>query len=480
MKKAIIVILVIAALATVFLFKKDNGSAASEKSEFIKVQRGNMVITLKESGFLNAVEESTIKNEVALRSLDILEVIPDGTFVEKGDFLIELDSEPLMKEKIRIESEVSDMNLALTEAENTYSITESEIESELTSSKNNIEFARLDLEKFETLDKNRQLDEALQDIAIAEDQLKLSEQGYKASVELAEKGFETKSKVDRDKLDLSAKEKSLKSSLAKHEMLKTYDLHKESLELSKKLEETENKYQRAEKEGDNKIQKAKAKLENAKIKLARVQDELKSLEEQLAKTVMKAPLSGYALYPNVRRYDNSKKIEKGKTVRLNEELIRIPNMSKLKVDIEVAEHFVSDLQVGQKVIVTIDSLKDQKFSGVLGNVALLPIKGNSYGKGGIQKYKVVVDMVDETLPESIKPQISASTEIILDTLDDVVFVPIQSVHTVKGKRVVYIKDSGSVGYELREVKIGKMDTSYMQILEGLAEGEEVLVSEPSI
>ncbi|MDC0088342.1 efflux RND transporter periplasmic adaptor subunit, partial [Akkermansiaceae bacterium] len=433
-----------------------------------------------ESGFLNAVEEVTIKNEVSLKSLNILEIIPDGTLVEKGDLLIELDAEPLLQEKIRIETLVGDMALALTEAENTYSITESEVKSELSSSENSIEFARLDLERFKTLDKVRQLDEALHDIDIAKDELNLSQQGYQASVELAEKGFETKSKVDRDKLDLSAKEKNLKSSIAKHKMLKAYDLHKEDLELTKQLEESESKYQRAEKEGDNKKHKALAKLENAKVKLQRAEEELAGVKEQIAKTIIHAPLDGYALYPNVSRYQSSNKIEKGKSVRLSESLIRIPNMSKMKVDIEVAEHFVSDLEVGQKVIVTIDSLKDREFAGVLGHVALLPIKESSYRRGGVQKYKVVVDIEDETLPDSIKPQISASTEIILDTLEDVVFVPIQAVHTVKGKRVVYIKKAGSSDYEMREVVIGKMDASYLQISEGLAEGDEVLISEPQI
>lgn len=480
MKKRIIIIsLLVVVFLSFFIFKKDASGNASDEVEFVKAQRGDMVITLKESGFLNAVEEITIKNEIAFKELSILELVDDGAFVSEGDFLIELDSEPLEQEKIRIENLVSDRVLALTEAKNTYEITESKTNSEVNTANNNIEFARLDLEKFDTLDKVTQLDESLQSIDIAEDEMKFSEQTYKASVELAEKGFETKSKVDRDKLDLSAKEKAFKSSRSKYEALKNYDLRKEKLELTRALEEANSKYERTQKEGDNEIQKAKAQLENAKSRLASAELELESIIDQLSKTIIRAPVTGYALYPQFSYWRRDRKITKGKSVRRNESLMRIPDMRKLKVDIEVAEHFISDLKEGQKAIITIDSLKDQQFSGVLSKVGLLPLQEQGFGnQSGVQKYKVVIDVIDDSLPSTIKPQISASTEVILDTLKDVLSVPIQAVHTIKGKQTVYVRSGGGGSYQAREVSIGKMDTSFIQIIKGIDEGDEVLISEP--
>ena len=146
MKKRIIIIsLLVVVFLSFFIFKKDASGNASDEVEFVKAQRGDMVITLKESGFLNAVEEITIKNEIAFKELSILELVDDGAFVSEGDFLIELDSEPLEQEKIRIENLVSDRVLALTEAENTYAITESKTNSEINTANNDIEFARFQL-----------------------------------------------------------------------------------------------------------------------------------------------------------------------------------------------------------------------------------------------------------------------------------------------------------------------------------------------
>jgi len=480
MKKRISITALVLTLALALYFlTKDKSETSSDKPEFAKTQRGDMIINLKESGFLNAVEELTIKNEISFNQLNIIDVITDGSYVKEGDFLIGLDTEPLIKEKNRLETEVSNHALAVTEAQTTLDITESEVASEVTGAKNSIEFAKLDLQKFEDLDKVRKLNEALTEIDIATDNLNFSKQTYHSSLELSEKGFETKSQVDRDKLDMAAKEKLLNSAKATYDILKDFDLHKESLQLTRDLEEAQNQYDRMQKQGDNKIQKSRAKLENAEIMLERSQGELEKIETQLEQAELKSPIEGYALYPKKQYYQDNK-IEKGKAVRRNQTLLRIPDMSNMKVDIEVPEYYISDLAVGQKAIVTIDSLKDQQFPGTVGNIGLLPIQTRSWLKSSVQKYNVIINLENDALPKSIKPQISASAEIILDTLHDVLFIPIQAVHTVQGKQIVYVKETLSSQYKEREVKIGKLDTNYIQILEGLKENEQVLISEPNL
>ncbi len=480
MKKPISIIGSVLALALIVYFTtRDSPDTSTTKPQFAKTKRGDMIITLKESGFLNAVDELTIKNEISFNQLNITEVIPNGSYVKEGDFLISLDPEPLEKEKNRIETTIAERTLAVSEARNTLEITQSEVESEVTDAKNGIEFANLDLKKFKSLDKTRQLNEALTEIDIASDNLKFSEQSYLSSVELADKGFETKSKVDQDKLDLTAKEKKLKSVQAHYEILKDFDLHKEHLQLTRELEEAQNKYDRMKKQGENKVQKAYAKLENSEILLSRAEEELGKINQQLALAELRAPIEGYALYPKKRYYQDDK-IEKGKTVNRNQTLLRIPDMSHMKVDIDVPEYYISDLSVGQKATITIDSLKDQTFPGVVGNVALLPIQTNSWQKSNVQKYKVEVNIENGILPKTIKPQISAAAEITLDILEDVLSIPIQAVHTVQGAQVVYVRSGINDEYKERKVEIGKIDTNYIQILNGLKEGEEVLISEPAL
>jgi len=110
----------------------------------------------------------------------------------------------------------------------------------------------------------------------------------------------------------------------------------------------------------------------------------------------------------------------------------------------------------------------------------LPKQENSWVKSGTQKYDVVIDIEDGQLPDDIKPQISASVEIVLDELTDVLYIPIQAVHTVKGEHVVYVKSGLGDSYKEQKVTLGKMNSSFVQITNGLSSSDQVLTSEPEI
>jgi len=440
------------------------------------------MIAVKESGFLNAMEEITIKNQIKINgNTTIVNVIPDGSYVKTGDFLIELDAAPLEDQKNTIEDKILGQELVLNEAVNTLAITKSEAGSAIEAAKNAIYFAQLDLEKFQSLDRQRQIDKLQSSIEEAKDEMNLSKRTYEASETLVKKGFETTGKLDQDRLNLNSKRKKLEALEAELDILLMYDLVKEEKRFSNALLEAESKHARMIKEGEIKIQKAEAKVKSGQEKLDLANQELESIIEQIALTNIKSEVEGYVLYPRSNRYsNNSRQIESGAKVSRDQTLMRIPIMNDMKVDIDVAEHFISDLELGQKTIITIDSIKDKTFQGEVSKIALLPNRNNSWLGASVQKYAVVVDVDDTALPSSIKPQISASAEIVLDELKDVLSVPIQAVHTVKGKQVVYVRNGGGDDYSERAVTIGKMETNFIQILDGLSEGEEVLVTEPII
>ena len=67
-------------------------------------------------------------------------------------------------------------------------------------------------------------------------------------------------------------------------------------------------------------------------------------------------------------------------------------------------------------------------------------------------------------------------EIIIEEYDDILYIPIQSVVRVKNGHVVYLM--GTDGLEKREVKIGMDNDRMIRIVNGLSEGEKVLLTPP--
>jgi len=65
--------------------------------------------------------------------------------------------------------------------------------------------------------------------------------------------------------------------------------------------------------------------------------------------------------------------------------------------------------------------------------------------------------------------------VIINKLQDVLYVPIQSVVTVEDKKVCYVAASPA---EKREVETGLFNDNFVEIKSGLSEGEKVLLNPP--
>lgn len=359
-------------------------------------------------------------------------------------------------------------------AKNNLIIEQSTVDSEVRAAKKAITFAQMDLDKFKKLNKTQQLRNAASDIDSAEDAYKLSQQRYDWSVKLAEKGFETKSQVDRDRLDLSSKKKSLETAKNRKKMLELYDLPKEEAELESKLSEAKKKFIRVEKQGESKLSRTKADTASKENQLKLNQERLADLEDRMAKTKLYAPVDGLVLYARGgNRYSRSAPIEEGATVSKNRAIVKIPDTREMKVILKIPEFHINKIKKNQEAYVTIDSVKNQRFKSKVSKIALVPESG-SWLSTGDKFYRVEV-LITDPLPD-VKPSISAKAEITINDLDGVVSVPIQALKTEKGKVYCYVKRLGDD--EKVEVSLGMMNNSFVEIKSGLKEGDEVLLTHP--
>jgi HlyD family secretion protein len=108
-------------------------------------------------------------------------------------------------------------------------------------------------------------------------------------------------------------------------------------------------------------------------------------------------------------------------------------------------------------------------------VAQVATGNTTNGQG--KKFDVEVTLTG-TEGLDLKPNISAKAEIYVDTLEDVVFVPLQCVF-LEGEQH-YCHVMGPTGPERRKVKIGLSNQHFTQVSDGLQQGESVLLYNPNI
>jgi multidrug efflux pump subunit AcrA (membrane-fusion protein) len=73
----------------------------------------------------------------------------------------------------------------------------------------------------------------------------------------------------------------------------------------------------------------------------------------------------------------------------------------------------------------------------------------------------------------LKPGMSAKVEIVANSLSNVVYVPVQAVSPSEGKQVCYVANGRKP--ECRPVEIGEFNDEFIEIKNGLKEGERVLL-----
>jgi hypothetical protein len=165
-------------------------------------------------------------------------------------------------------------------------------------------------------------------------------------------------------------------------------------------------------------------------------------------------------------------LEEGTMVRQRQELIRLPDVSRMIAEITIAESSVNQVRAGMTAYIQVKNIPHRRFKGTVRRVALLPDSQASWLNPNVKVFPTDI-LVDEELP-ILKPGVSASAEIIITNLTKVLSVPIQTVARLRGENVCFVKR----GLRIIPVPVstGWFNDSFVEITSGLKEGDLVLLA----
>jgi len=235
-------------------------------------------------------------------------------------------------------------------------------------------------------------------------------------------------------------------------------------------------------------------LDAANFNVQSAQAGLKESKKSLARTNIYAPISGIVSSMNVKlgeRVVGTSQFE-------GTEIMRISNFNNFEVQVEVSENDIIKVSEGDTAEVEIDAYYNRTFLGVVKQIS------NATGTGAaamlssdqVTNYTVKIILLQSSYADLIasatnsfvfRPGMSATVEIQTQKLGGIITVPIQSV-TVRDKadslktnkdkeeliEVLFVLNEGKV-YQ-KEVKTGTQDDTYIEVLEGVKDGEEVVTA----
>lgn len=225
------------------------------------------------------------------------------------------------------------------------------------------------------------------------------------------------------------------------------------------------------KDAEKIIQSYKDAMNQAQEKVESAQSKVDSTQDSYENYTITAPISGQVISKSIKAGDNISKSSSGSTT-----MAVIYDLSEVTFEMSVDELDVRSVAVGQRVEVTADAIEGKTFTGTVTNISLESSQSN-----GVTNYPVTVTL-DEV--GDLLPGMNVDGRIILDEAEDTLMIPVDAL--MRGNRV-YIKDDtvteaqGTVpaGFRAVEVETGLVNDEYVEILNGLAEGEIVYVSESS-
>lgn len=474
-QRPIVLGLVLAGIIALSILKYSSSGPKSSAATYYEVKRGDFLVSVVEGGTLQAVNEMVIRNEVEGTSR-IINIVPEGSYVKKGQLLVELDSSASQDAVSQQQINVEKAQFALIQAQQQLEIQKSVVDSEIQSAELKVEFAKSDVDKYvkgeaEQTRRNAQIEitNVLETLQIALERLQWSEQLHK-------QGFETKGNLDNDRLKVNQTKLKLEQSETNLWMIETFDVPKKKRELEATLQEAKENLDRVKLQGDRKLAQFKADVESQQKTLELNQTKLARDKKQLAGTKIFAPQDGLVVYGSAEgggHFSSESMIEEGAVVRNRQELIKLPDISEMKLKVKIHESHINQVRPDQTAFVVLDSMPDQRFQGIVKKVALLPDTQARWGNPDLKVYATEIVITDK-LPD-VKPGVSAKAEIVITNLSNVLSVPIQTVTSRKGKPTVFL--AGTTPKPV-PITVGMYNTKFIEVTSGLKPGDRVILSPP--
>jgi len=403
--------------------------------------------------------------------------VQEGTLVQKGDLLIELDASRLEDNKIDQQIRVQNAEAAFIRARENLEVVRNQAQSDQEKAELEFQFAKEDQVKYEEGEFPKELKEANTRITVAKEELWRAEEKLRWSQILYNEKYISQTELQAD--ELSAQKAKLDLELAEGDLalLRNYTYKRKVAELSSDVRQTELALKRTQRKVAADIVQAEAELRAKESEFTRESSKLDKINQQIVKTRIIAPIDGLVVYATSAQGNwrgNAEPLDEGQEVREQQELIYLPAPGSVMAEAKIHESSLEKVKIGMPVRVTVDAVPGRVFSGQVDTIAPLPDAVSVWLNPDLKLYASNIHL--EGNSAGLRTGMSCRVEILVQQYNDVLFVPIQAVTKIEGQSVVYVVDGSRS--RVRPVQTGLDNNRMVHIESGLEAGDKILLNPP--
>jgi HlyD family secretion protein len=414
---------------------------------------GNFEIVVNGNGKLEAVNSKKVNIEV---DGQILHLAPNGSKVKKGDIIAMLDVPRMAKD--------------LADQQNQYQNALDQLEKQKQDLGASVEQAQIDVEKAE-----KELSKflAAQELDLKQ---KRAEKEYNEQDLLINKTrFERKRRLAGEKLVAQHEVEMGEANIKRRE----FDLERQRKDLE--LDEAKKASEKIDKQSavDNakaSLERAKAdrdeKIRNGTMKLQLSEQQLKRVKDQLSKALIKSPADGILVLEDYWERTDQRPYEEGDDAWENSAIATIPDLSKMRVALDIPQDQARLVKRKQKAIIRVEALPGIEFSGEVTELSQTAKEANnSFGPSSGERVFHALAEIKDLKKALLRPGMSCSLSIIIERLSKQLSIPLECVFDQDEKKIVYLQRKGR--FEAVEVELGPQNATRIVVKKGLKPGDRV-------
>jgi HlyD family secretion protein len=394
------------------------------------------------------------RNQIEIRSelereTTVVEIVPEGSRVKKGDLLVRLNSDAIETEIAEDELRVEEAQLALDAAEAEVEIQKSDNESKLRKAQLDLTLKELALEQWRQGEdkKTRQANSLA--IERAERELQRLTDKWEQTQALFEKEFVSKNEYDQDFLAFIEAQAELEKALLTDKIYKEYQYPRDEKQKLSDVDEAIAELQRVERQNEINLKNKQSALANKARQLQMREERLAEERDQLEKCTILAPQDGLVVYGSTAQRDNWRwqqegPISIGRQIRPNDLMITLPDTSEMIASVKVHESLA---------------------------------EGGGWRDPNRREYTVKIALDAGDHDGLLKPSLRCEARLVLGAVEEALAVPVQAVFNDGAVRFVYVPEGSK--FTRRPVGVGRTSDTYAEITSGLESGTRVLLREPS-
>jgi HlyD family secretion protein len=472
------VALVVIIVAAVVVTRSASRAGALTNVPTFAAQTGPLVISVTESGTIKPQEQIILKSELEGQTT-LIYLIPEGTRVEEGDLLAQLDASKLQDDRVEQQIKVDNAEAEAIRARENLAVVKNQSESDVSKAELAYNFAQEDIKKYTEGEYPQKLREADAKITLARETMERAAEKLRWSERLFAEKYLSQSEKEADRLTHKSAELDLQLAQTAKELLEKYTNKRQLDQLKSDVEQTGLALERARLKANADIVQAEAAFKAKDAEFQQQKNKLAKVNDQIIKTKISAPRAGLVVYATSTRSGGGRggmtqPLEEGQTVRERQELIYLPSTSAMMAELMIHESSLEKAKLGQPVRVTVDAMPGRIFEGQVKFIAPLPDAMSSFMNPDRKVYTTRVNL--EGNHPDLRTGMSCRAEILVDQYENATYVPVQAVVRVAGQPTVYVRTGDK--FNPRTVDIGLDNSSMIHVRSGLTAGEVVSLTPP--